>query len=64
VYFAIPVHQEDSYFNTTGLYLLIVMVTAFATAYTSLNELRLPGATSLAIVGVEIVALATTGHSL
>jgi uncharacterized membrane protein YdcZ (DUF606 family) len=48
----------------TGLYLLIVMVTAFATAYTSLNELRLPGATSLAIVGVEIVVLATTGHSL
>jgi hypothetical protein len=40
------------------------MVTAFATAYTSLNELRLPGATSLAIVGVEIVVLATTGHSL
>jgi hypothetical protein len=50
--------------STTGLYLLIVMVTAFATAYTSLNALRLPGATSLAIVGVEIVVLVAIGHSL
>jgi hypothetical protein len=45
----------------TGLYLLIVMVTAFATAF---NELRLPGATSLAIVGVEIVVLVAIGYSL
>jgi len=48
----------------TGLYLLIVMVTAFATAYTCLNALRLLRVASLAIVRVEIVVLVAIGHSL
>ena len=50
--------------SATGLYLLIVMVTAFATAYICLNALKLPRATSLAIVGVEIVILVAVGYSL
>ena len=48
----------------TGLYLLIVMVTAFATAYTCLNALKLLRVASLAIVRVEIVVLVAIGYSL
>ncbi|MCC6046493.1 MAG: hypothetical protein LM572_06890 [Ignisphaera sp.] len=50
--------------SATGLYLLIVVVTAFATAYICLNALKLSKATSLAIVGVEIVILVAAGCSL